>query len=238
MPTQHMTLRGSTTRLEFRRFGSAHAPAYLRCGVLLLLTCALLSHTAWTVWGSDRRGEALKIRSELVQRVMPYWHDTTLDHTNGGFILADDGSGNPHQATEKQLVTQARMIWGFSHAHLHGLADGHRDYLAAAAQGREFLRKHFWDARHGGYFWTTDLAGVPVSRNKIVYGQAFVIYALVEYYRASGDKTALNEAMDLYQLLQKHAHDQRNRGLDRTFLGGLDADAFAQPGGGGGDRRL
>ncbi|HLH52149.1 MAG TPA: AGE family epimerase/isomerase [Verrucomicrobiae bacterium] len=157
------------------------------------------------------------MKGRLVGKILPYWYDTAIDNARGGYVLADDGSGKPQQPTEKQLVTQTRMIWGFSHAHIKGLSDSKRNYLKAAEQGYRFLQEHFLDKQYGGYFWTTDLEGHPVDARKIVYGESFAIYGLVEYYRASGDKSALLQAMELYHVLQKYSHDAAHGGWMEHF---------------------
>ena len=160
---------------------------------------------------------AHELKVQLIQKILPYWYDTAIDRQNGGYILSDDAAKKAPPATEKQLVTQTRMIWGFSHAHLKGLSDGKRDYLKAAEQGYRFLQQHFLDKENGGYYWTTDLAGKPLDERKIVYGESFAIYGLVEYYRASGDKVALKQAMDLYHALQKYSHDPKYGGWVEHF---------------------
>ena len=159
---------------------------------------------------------AREFKTQLAEKIMPYWFDTAQDTNHGGYLLADDLKGRG-VAKEKQLVSQARMVWGFSHAHLHGFSDGRRNYLKAAEQGYRFLVAHFLDREHGGYFWKTDLAGQPINTRKIVYGQSFVIYGLVEYYRASGDKAALRRALDLYDMLQKQTHDAKHGGWVEHF---------------------
>jgi mannobiose 2-epimerase len=163
---------------------------------------------------------------------MPSWHEKGLDRTHGGVLLADDPTRPDQRASEKQIVTQARMVWGFSHAHLNNLGTTHRDYLEVARQGREFLRRHFYDEKNGGYFWTTALDGAPKNRQKVVYGQAFVIYGLVEYYRASGEKSALDEALALYRTLQEKAYDRTHGGWIEHFTEDwrpiLDREAGAQ----------
>ena len=148
---------------------------------------------------------------------MPYWYDTALDKQHGGYLLSDDAAKQAPPATEKQLVTQSRMVWGFAHAHLKGLSTANRNYLKAAEQGYRFLLAHFLDPENGGYYWTTDLAGKPLNQRKIVYGQSFLIYGLVEYYRASHDKEALKRAMDLYNVLQHRAHDPKHDGWIEHF---------------------
>ncbi len=160
---------------------------------------------------------ARSFRAQLAQTIMPYWFDTTVDREHGGYILSDDPSRPGRSAAEKQLVTQARMIWGFSHVLNHQLAGGARDYLQAARQGYEFLERYFHDPVHGGYYWTVGLRGQPLVTRKIVYGQSFVIYALVEYYRASGDRQALERARELWTILQVRAHDPKHGGWNEHF---------------------
>jgi cellobiose epimerase len=154
-------------------------------------------------------------REELASRIMPYWL-RTLDESQGGYLLADDPQ-HPRHASEKQLVSQTRMIWTFSHVHKLGLSDDRRNYLNAASHGYQFLSRSLFDSQHGGYFWKTDLAGQPVNDCKFLYGQSFVVYALVEYYRASGERQALQRAVDLYHTIQGRLHDPKYGGwLEHT----------------------
>ena len=182
-----------------------------RFGVALLVLLPVLAVA------KDRVEYAREWKSQLTQKVLPYWYDTAIDQKNGGFLLADDAGRKLPPATEKQLVTQSRMIWGFAHVHRKGYGDPQHNYLKAAEQGYRFLSAHFLDEQNGGYFWATDPAGKPVNRRKIVYGESFVIYGLVEYYRASGDKSALDRAMALYQVLQKRAFDSQHGGWIEHF---------------------
>src|SRR5438046_10580026 len=137
------------------------------------------------------------MREDLTERILPYWYDTTLDKTNGGYVLADDVEGR-RAATEKQLVTQSRLIWTFSRVHLKGYSAEKRNYLKAAEHCYRFLLDRFFYKKNGGYFWTTDLSVKVLDERKILYGESFVIYALVEYYRASNDKESLRRAIDLF----------------------------------------
>ncbi len=131
-----------------------------------------------------------------------------MDRQHGGYTL---------EPGAKQLVSQTRMVWGFAHAHRHGYGSQERDYLAAARQGYRYLLEHFHDDQHGGYYWMTDELGTPTNKYKMIYGQAFVIYALVEYYRASRDEQALAHAMTQFRDLQQHAYDQQHGGWLEHF---------------------
>jgi mannobiose 2-epimerase len=56
------------------------------------------------------------------------------------------------------------------------------------------------------------LSGKAINDRKYLYGESFVVYAFVEYYRASGNQEALRHALDLYHTIQRHCHDANNEG--------------------------
>jgi mannose/cellobiose epimerase-like protein (N-acyl-D-glucosamine 2-epimerase family) len=192
-------------------------PVRSRVGlVLAFLSVSLAPLASEQTPAATLSEHARNFQKQLREMILPYWHDTTVDRQHGGFLLADDLKGRG-QARDKQLVSQTRMVWAFAHAHLNGYSNSERDYLAAARGGYRFLLEHFRDREHGGYYWKTDLAGRPIHDCKFLYGQAFVIYALVEYQRASGDAAALDHALALYDDLQRHLHDPAHGGwLEHT----------------------
>jgi mannobiose 2-epimerase len=147
--------------------------------------------------------QARRLGEQLRSNALPWWARTT-DGRYGGYLLAPD---------EKQLATQSRMVWAFAHAHRSGLGD----YLPVAEQGLAFLLERFRDRRHGGFVWKTDRAGRVRSDRKILYGQLFVVHALVEYARAGGDPAALAEARTLFELLVERAHDDAYGGWLEHF---------------------
>ena len=159
---------------------------------------------------ADLSDTARAVHIQLVDKILPYWFDTAQDTHQGGYLLNDHETQGKRPPIEKQIVTQSRMIWTFSHAHLAGISN--RNYLQAATQGYHFLLKYFLDRRDGGYFWSTNLEGKVLNDSKFLYGEAFVIYAFVEYYRASGNPDALYHALELYRTIQLHLYDEINGG--------------------------
>lgn len=177
--------------------------------IVMSITCQMLA--------VDFSNRARQWQKELSEKIMPYWYDTAVDWERGGYKLADDPSRPARAAADKQIVTQARMVWGFAHVHRKGWRDPKRDYLKAARNGYSFITEQFRDPTHGGYYWKTDLAGRPANDRKHLYGEAFVVYALVEYHRATGDKPALDDAMNLFHVIQKNCHDQVNGGWGEHY---------------------
>ncbi|MEI7730150.1 MAG: AGE family epimerase/isomerase [Verrucomicrobiota bacterium] len=158
---------------------------------------------------------AKEYRKQLAEKIMPYWYDT-MDREHGGYLLADALSGR-QVATDKSLVTQSRMVWGFAHADIKGFSDKQHNYLKAAEHGYRFLLEHFRDPENGGYYWKLGTDGKILDDRKILYGQCFVIYAMVEYSRASGRQEPIDRAMELYRSIQQRSHDANNDGWFEHF---------------------
>src|SRR5688572_10945283 len=125
------------------------------------LYAAIFFMASLGVFADPLEKHAAEFKTQLETKVMPYWYDTARDVENGGYLLRDDARTGRSAPTEKQLVTQARMIWGFAHAHTRRLSTRERNYLEAAEQGYQFLQSKFFDRTNGGYFFTTDLKGNP-----------------------------------------------------------------------------
>ena len=163
---------------------------------------------------------------------MPYWLRTAPDPLHGGYRLMDGpdtirprwlGAWRPTRSTlpRKHLVTQARMLYGFSLAHRLGLGHGRDDYLHAAELGYRFLVERMLDREHGGFASVTAANGDVVDSRKLLYGHAFAIYGLVEYHRASGAEPPLRLALETYRTIQAYLHDKEHGGwvehADRGF---------------------
>ncbi|MNW55048.1 Cellobiose 2-epimerase [compost metagenome] len=57
-----------------------------------------------------------------------------------------------------------------------------------------------------------DADGNPSQDKKQIYGHAFVIYALVEYYLADQCQAALDLSIELYRLIEEHSYDKLHKG--------------------------
>jgi mannobiose 2-epimerase len=76
-----------------------------------------------------------------------------------------------------------------------------------AAYAFDYLSRTFVDQTFGGVYWTVDDQGRPLQDRKHSYAQAFAIYGLSEYHRASGNLAALQSAQNLFELLDRNAYE-------------------------------
>jgi mannobiose 2-epimerase len=80
--------------------------------------------------------------------------------------------------------------------------------LSTARWAYDNLTGVFWDLDYGGVYWSVDSQGNPVMDRKHHYAQAFAIYGLSEYFRATQEPKSLELAQKLFYLLEEHAYDQ------------------------------
>ena len=160
---------------------------------------------------------AAAMRAELEGDILPFWLPY-MDAARGGFygLVANDG-GYDREA-KKGLVMHSRFLWAYSAAYRRYAEPS---LLAAARQAFDFLCGPLRDARSGGFWWAVDATGRPEREEKLVYGQAFAIYGLSEYYAATGDGAALELALGTWALLERAARDPGAGGYaeacDRAF---------------------
>jgi mannobiose 2-epimerase len=153
-----------------------------------------------------------RMKAELESDILPFWLPY-VDREGGGFygLVRNDKSFDA--SAPKGLVMHSRFLWAYSAAYMRYAKEA---YLEAARVAYDYLRTGQRDAVRGGFWWivdqTPDGEAKPQVDVKMIYGQAFAIYALAEYNLATGDNGALDLAMETYKLLESVAHDKAKGG--------------------------
>ena len=145
----------------------------------------------------------------LQNNILRFWLDKMQDQEHGGFYGRIDGSGVLHPEAEKGAILNARILWSFSAAYR---VLGNQEYLEAATRAKDYIIEHFIDKEYGGVYWSLDYKGEPLDTKKQFYAIGFAIYGLTEYARATGDREALEYALDLYDCIEEHAFDREHNG--------------------------
>jgi mannobiose 2-epimerase len=175
---------------------------------------------------NELKGFSQRASDQLFGQIMPFWCGPALDHEQGGWMGWLSNDLKPDRTQPKGLIVNSRILWAFSAVH-----QARPDALFKQMAGRafDFVMNRFWDAQLGGAFWRLDDTGRVLDDSKKIYGQAFAIYALVEYHRAFGVPVALARAIDLFELIERHAHDPGHGGyLEVRQRNWSEADADAR----------
>lgn len=159
-------------------------------------------------------GALERIESDLRQNVLPFWRRHAVDPARRTFYGSITNDLRVDDASEQGSLLTARILWTFSAAYSEFGCDEDRRMADLAYAD---LNRRYQDRRDGGYYWSTGADGSVTQDRKQIYGQAFAIYALSEYHAATGDSTALQEAIAAFRLLETHARDRVLGGYFEAF---------------------
>ena len=183
----------------------------------LLLVAILPLSSAMAQVNNSRHKEGTEmskdvILAELKQQLkdeLEHFGENTIDSVHGGYFTDMNYKWQLEGRQDKMIVTQARLVWSNSNASIYFKQK--EPYYKYARHGYEFLRDVMWDRKYGGFYDMVDREGKPVGRDgnyiKTAYGNAFGIYGLAGYYKAFGDKSALDLAVEAFKWLDDHSYD-------------------------------
>jgi cellobiose epimerase len=152
---------------------------------------------------------AESMRSHLLEHIMPFWCGPAVDRERGGWMAWLSNDLQADRTKPKGLIVNARILWTFSAVHRFRPEPIYREM---ADRALDIAMNRFWDWRYGGAFWQLNDRFEVLDDSKKTYGQAFYIYALVEYFQAFGAAAALERAKELFQLIEQHTHDDQHGG--------------------------
>ena len=180
-----------------------------------------------------------EMQDVLTRNILPFWLDKMQDQEHGGFYGRIDGHMQLHPEAEKGAILNARILWSFSAAYRvlseklrmkseesatatpspnamaaanSSLFTLHSSLLEAATRAKDYILDHFIDPEYGGVYWSLDYKGQPLDTKKQFYAIGFAIYGLSEYARATGDREALDYALQLFDCIEEHAFDHEHNG--------------------------
>jgi mannobiose 2-epimerase len=186
-----------------------------KCLLLTVIFCFVLLPTFTRA--AELAALRAKVEKNLHQSIIPFWHPRCIDKEHGGYIINFNEQGSaPSEPGSKMIVTQARMVWYFSRLARAGFEK--EKNLAAAEHGFKFLTEKMWDQKNGGFIWEVDATGKnALHPKKHLYGQSFALYAISEYYLASGKTEALRFADRFFQVLEDKSYDRTHGGYIEFF---------------------
>lgn len=155
-----------------------------------------------------------EVRAELINNILPFWSTKMVDTENGGFYGQMEGHNNINPKADKGGILNARILWTFSSACLQ---ENNPLYLEMANRAKTYILNHFFDQENGGTYWTISFDGKPTDTKKQIYSQAFFLYAFSEHYRASGDESSLQTAIELFKMIELRSFDHELNGYFEAY---------------------
>jgi len=146
---------------------------------------------------------AQRYRQDLMESVIPFWLNHSLDRECGGYFSCLDRDGTVYD-TKKYIWLQGREIWMFSR--LYNEFERKQEYLDAATLGVGFMRRNGRDPQGRVYFSLTR-DGQPFFYQRKPYAAVFYMMGLLEYSKATGDTGCFDEAVELFWRIREWIAD-------------------------------
>ncbi len=163
---------------------------------------------------AEMRSTLQRAEAELRQNILPFWINHTVDRERGGFYGEITNDLVIRKDAPRGALLTSRILWTYSAAYRRYQNPA---YLTMADWAFEDLIQRFWDETYGGLFWMVGVDGTLLRPGKQIYGQAFGIYALAEYYAATGREEPLQRAQAIFQAMEEHSYDPVHRGYYEAF---------------------
>ena len=151
--------------------------------------------------------------NDLNNNLLPWWMKHLPDACNGGFYGVVRADNSPDTEADRFIVLFARLVWTFSAAYR---VTRIKSYAETANRAYDYFTTRFYDQKHGGFFTSVRYDGTPSLKHKLVYGNAFAVYALAEYARAFKSDAAIQRAIETTDLLDKFMYDEVYQGYYET----------------------
>ncbi len=160
-----------------------------------------------------------RIQTDLRENILPFWISHVKNPSSRSFHGALSNDRWVDHKAERGAVLGSRILWAYSAAY-QKLANP--EYLKMASFAYRDLGLRYLDPEHGGFFWSIHPNDRVLNDRKHLYGQAFAIYGLSEYFAASGEIAALEMAKNTFHLIEAKARDSEFGGyyesLSREWL--------------------
>ncbi|MBE2229767.1 MAG: AGE family epimerase/isomerase [Chitinophagaceae bacterium] len=156
----------------------------------------------------------VKELEEELSRILGYWEHTAFDRKRNRFYGAVSHLDIPDDKAPLGIVMYSRILWAFSAASTY---TGSPDYLRMADQAWEDIVRYFEDPEWGAVIWSVTAEGRPGDTKKQLYGIAFCIYALAEYYRIKKEPAILAKAITYYRLIEQYGLEKEYNGYVEAF---------------------
>ncbi len=150
---------------------------------------------------------ANKYKTELLDSVLPFWLDNSIDKEYGGYFSCLDRDGSVYD-TDKFIWLQGREVWLFSM--LYNKLGKKQEWLDAAIQGAEFLKKYGHDDNYDFYFSLTR-EGKPLVEPYNIFSNTFACMAFAQLAKATGSEEYAEIARKLFKRILERRSNPKGK---------------------------
>ncbi len=172
----------------------------------------------------DFKGLAKEYKEELFNSVIPFWINKSQDKEFGGYFTCLERNGDVFD-TDKFVWMQGREVWLLSM--LYNSVEKNPEWLKAAVQGGEFLKKFGHDGAYNWYF-SLNREGSPLVQPYNVFSHCFATMAFGQLSKATGSEEYATIAKSTFDKIWE-IKDNPKGIYNKIYPGTRDLKNFALP---------
>ena len=173
---------------------------------------------------TDFKKLAQQYKSELLDRVMPFWMEHSIDKEMGGYFTCLERDGEVFD-TDKFVWLQGREVWML--ATLYNKVEKKAEWLEAAIQGAEFLKRHGHDGSLNWYF-ALDREGHPLVEPYNIFSYTFAVIAFGQLALATGNEEYADIAKRTFDIVLSKVDNPKGK-WSKAAPGARELKSFALP---------
>ncbi len=167
---------------------------------------------------------AEQYKSELFEKVIPFWENHSKDKEYGGYFTCFDRKGKVFD-TDKFIWLQARQVWMFSK--LYNEVEQNQNWLEIAVDGAAFLKKYAQD-QDGNWYFSLTREGKPLIQPYNIFSDCFACMAFGQLYKATGKKEYAEIAKNTFHIILKKSDNPKGN-YNKIFPGTRPLKGFSLP---------
>lgn len=167
---------------------------------------------------------AAQYKSELLDRVLPFWLEKSQDKAFGGYFTCLERDGSVFD-TDKFIWLQGRQVWMF--ATLYNKVEKRQEWLDCAVQGAEFLKKYGHDGNLNWYF-SLDREGNPLVEPYNIFSYTFAVIAFGQLSIATGNSEYAEIAKKTFDIVLSKVANPKGK-WNKAVAGTRNMKSFALP---------
>ena len=172
----------------------------------------------------DFKQLAKQYKSELLDKVVPFWLEKSQDLEHGGYFTCLERNGDVFD-TDKFVWLQGREIW--MSATLYNKVEKRQEWLDCAIQGAEFLKKHGHDGNLNWYF-ALDREGNPLVEPYNIFSYTFAVIAFGQLSIATGNQEYADIAKRTFDIVLSKVDNPKGK-WNKAAPGARSLKSFALP---------
>ncbi|MEG1579849.1 MAG: AGE family epimerase/isomerase [Bacteroidaceae bacterium] len=172
----------------------------------------------------DFKKLAEQYKSELLDKVVPFWLEKSQDKEFGGYFTCLERDGSVFD-TDKFVWLQGREVWMF--ATLYNKVEQKQEWLDCAIQGAEFLKAHGHDGELNWYF-SLDQKGNALVEPYNIFSYTFAVIAFGQLAIATGNEEYADIAKRTFDIVLSKVNNPKGK-WNKAASGARSLKSFALP---------